>query len=93
MYMTFASHLCNGQVRQIQITQAKSPVALVVSDAEQPPGNEVIFCIQLRLIAITTFADDKQLTGKTYADISAPDCILRHLLSTRWLHHFFAMAS
>jgi len=73
--------------------QAKSPVALTVSDAEQPAGNDLIFLIQLRLVAIATFADNKQLAGKTYADIPAPDRILRHLLSKRWLYHFFAMAS
>lgn len=80
-------------VAQVQKAQAKPPVALTASDAEQSVGNDLIFLIQLRLIAIATFADNKQLAGKTYADIPAPDCILRHLLSTRWRHHFFAMAS
>lgn len=80
-------------VAQVQKTQAKSPVALTASDAEQPVGNDLIFLIQLRLIAVATFADNKQVTGKTYADIPVPDRILRHLLSTRWRHHFFAMAS
>lgn len=80
-------------VTQIQKAQTKPPVTLTVSDAEQPVSNNGVFFIQLRLIAITTFADSKELAGKTHADVSTPDRLLRHLLSMRWLHHFFAMAS
>lgn len=80
-------------VAQVQKAQAKSPVALTGSDTEQPVGNDLIFFIPLRLVAVATFADNKQLAGKTNADIPALYRILRHLLSTRWRHHFFAIAS
>ena len=68
-------------VTQVQKAQTKTPVALTVGDAEQPVSNNRVFFIQLKLIAIATFADSKQLAGKTYADASVSDRVLCHLLS------------
>lgn len=68
---------------RVQKAQTKTPVALASRNAEQPVGNDLIIFIMPGLIAIATFADSKQLAGKTHADVSASDRVLCHLPAER----------
>ncbi len=53
-----------SDVAQVQIAQTKSPVAVVVGQANQPVGDLVVFNTLPGLIAVAGLADHKDLAGQ-----------------------------
>ncbi|EFF45744.1 ISxac2 transposase [Xanthomonas citri pv. aurantifolii str. ICPB 10535] len=80
-------------VAQVQVAQAKAPVAMGGRQADQPVGDPGVLLAGLGLVAEAGLAHREGLAG--VADVRAParDCRLGHLASLRWPHHFFASAS
>ena len=80
-------------VAQIQKTEHEAPIAVALRQHNEPLGDFGVFIAELRLIAITGLADHKNAAGRTDVQPSPCNSRLRHLATTRRLHHFFAMAS
>src|SRR5690606_38850994 len=80
-------------VAQMQVTQTKTPVLLVMREADQPVGNFNVLVAQFRLVAIASFADAEDPASQTDANPIFSNSFLRHLSTTRRLYHFFSMAS
>ena len=77
------------QVKQIQVAKAKTPVAVVISQLDQPCCNLFILCIKLARLAVTIIAVLK--CSGDYPNTKAPflDCFHGNLLTSKWPHHFF----
>src|SRR5690606_4337780 len=80
-------------VAKVQVAQTKAPVALIVSQTQQPIGNDSIFTAELGAIPVAALTDLEGLTCQTDTHAHLGDCTLCHLAALRWLHHFFSMAS
>src|SRR5690606_17835829 len=80
-------------VAQIQEAQAKTPVALVVCQTNEPIGNFRVFGIKLWPVAIARLADAECRAYQSDANPALLDRLNRHLAPARWLHHFFSKAS
>lgn len=80
-------------VAQIQLAQAKAPIAVVIRQADQPVGNFFILSVLLGLAALAGLADPKCWAGHCDGDTALLNCVLGHLVSARRPHHFFASAS
>src|SRR5690606_1312254 len=80
-------------VAQVQIAQAKPPVALVRREPNQPVGDLRVLGAELGLVAVARFADRKRHAGQAHADAALGNRDFGHLAPARWPHHFFAIAS
>jgi len=47
------------QIKQIKITNSKTPVSKVVGQSDQPIGYFIVLSVALALVAITNIADAK----------------------------------
>ena len=70
-------------VTQIQIAEAKAPVAVVIRQSDQPSGHLIVLSIEFTLVAVARLADAKRHTGNPYANASICDHLLGHLPSAR----------
>ena len=77
------------QVAQIRITKAKTPVAVVVSQLDQPRCHFLILCIELELVTVTRLTDPECLAGHPNANSALLDCFDGHLLRRDGLTTFF----
>ncbi len=80
-------------VTQIQVAQAKAPVAMVVGQSDQLIGHFVILSASLARVAIARLADALRQAGHPDTNALICDCLLGHLTSARWPHHFFTSVS
>ena len=71
-------------VTQVQKAQAKTPVALVVGEPDQPLGDLGVFLSQLGLVAVAGLADAKRLAGQANADTTIRNRGHGHLTPVRW---------
>ena len=76
----------------IQVTQAKAPVAVVVSQTQQPVGQLGVICVLFALVSIALLAGAKRLAGHPYARTALAHCSFGHRSPVRWPHRFFSSA-
>ena len=83
-----------SDVAQIQVTQSKAPVAVVVGQAQQPVvGHIGVLCILGALVSVSPLAHAKLLARHPYAHTALAHCSFGHLQAVRWPHHFFSRGS
>ena len=80
-------------ITQVQKTQTKAPVPVVMRQSDQPIGNLGVLIAELGLVAVAGLADAEHCTGQADAHTLFVNGFLRHLTATRRLYHFFSMAS
>src|SRR5690606_37046896 len=80
-------------VAQEQVAQAKTPVALVMRQTNQPVRNLGILGRQPCLVAIAALTDAEALTSQAHTEPMALHRRLRHLASLRWPYSFPSRAS
>lgn len=80
-------------VAQVQIAQAKAPVALIARQSYQPVRNFIVLGTLLGFVPISSLADGEDLAGQSNRRPFALHSLLGHLAAAGWPHHFFVIAS
>jgi len=76
-------------VTQVQVANAKAPIAMAIRQSDQPVDYFMILSIELALVAVARLADAKSLASNPYANTPLCYRLLGHFSSARWPHHFF----
>src|SRR5690606_12271298 len=71
----------------------QSPICIFFSEFNELFFNECIVITEFSLITVAGFTDTKCAASQTNANGIVGNCLLCHLTSARWPHHFFAIAS
>ena len=80
-------------VAKVQVAQTEAPIAVVVGQAQQPVGNELVVGVLLALVAKAGLADREHLTSQPDGDAALCHHLFGHLASARRPGYFFARYS
>lgn len=76
-------------IAQVQKTQTKAPITVVLSQPNQPVGNLSIFIAEIAFIGKAGFTEAKHPTGHLNTDALAHNRFLRRLGDRPFLSYFF----
>ena len=80
-------------VAKVQVAQTEALIAVVVGQAPQPVGNELVVGVLLALVAKVRLADREHLTSQPDGDAALCHHLIGHLASARRSGYFLARYS